>query len=140
MAEGYLKHLLKVNNITNVNVVSAGTHVNNEIPASEESITAMSVFDIDISKHKSKSVSREMLEWSNIIVGMTYLHVQSILTLFGFEYREKLKILHEFDDKNEDIFDPFGGDKKLYLSCFEDMKPAIDNIFSQVVTMLDKTN
>lgn len=140
MAEGYLKHLLKVNNITNVNVISAGTHANDESPASEESIKAMNVFEIDISTHKSKLVSKETLEWANLIVGMTYLHVQSILTLFGFEHRKKLKILHEFDQKNTDVVDPFGGDKKIYMSCFEEMKPAIDNIFAEIVSMLDKAN
>ena len=131
MAEAYFRDLCEKNKRGDINVVSAGIYAGNNFSASSEAVKIMSNYNIDISKHKSQQITKELLSLSDLVVVMTKSHRNAILTLFT-PVHEKIFLLHEFDNNIKDVFDPFGGNFDIYSKCFYEMKKALDNLFLDI--------
>ncbi len=132
MCEGYLKHLCKQASRNDITVESAGTFAGEGCPASINSAEIMADYDIDICSHTSSTLSEEKIEKANIIIAMTASHRAQIGAMYP-KALKKTRLLMEFADmENSDVEDPFGGDAQTYSSCFEQMKPALDNLFLDI--------
>ena len=131
MAEGYFRSLCEKSKRSDINVVSAGTYAGNTFPASSQAVRIMSDYGIDISKHKSQQITKELLNVSDLTVVMTRTHKERILAAFK-PVSSKVFLLHEFDSGIKDVFDPFGGNHDIYNSCFSEMKKALDNLFLDI--------
>jgi protein-tyrosine-phosphatase len=132
MAEAYFCDLCKKGNRSDIDVVSAGICAGNNILASPEAIRVMLNYNIDISKHKSQQLSESLIKSSDLIVVMTKFHKKAILESFSFIVN-KVFLLHEFDNCQKDILDPFGGDFNAYNECVAEMTPPLDNLFSEAI-------
>ena len=131
MAEAYFQDLCKKSKKKNIDVISAGIFAEENIPASYEAVKIMSNCNIDLSKHKSRQVTGELLNSSDIIVVMTKSHRNTIIVSYNIT-PEKVLLLHKFDNCNKDVFDPYGGNSDTYHRCFSEMKKALDNLFFDI--------
>ena len=131
MAEAYFKYLCEKNKKNKIDVVSAGIFAENNLPASSEAIKTMSSYGIDISKHKSRQITKELVKSSDVLVVMTKSHKSAILSSFGV-VSGKTFLLHKFDNSKKDVFDPFGGSFDTYNKCFLEMKKALDNLLLDI--------
>jgi len=131
MAEGYFRDLCKKNKRNDIDVASAGIFAGDNFSASPEAVKTMSNYSIDISKHKSRQITEELVRSSELIVVMTKPHKNTILASFNF-VSDKVSLLHGFDGSKKDVFDPFGGDFNIYNKCFSEMKKALDNLFLEI--------
>ncbi len=102
---------------------SAGIYANCSESASCGAINAMKHFDIDLSSHKSKALSPELIYEYDYIVPMTNSHKQALLS-FGVDQK---KILEFFDE----ISDPFMCDDEVYLNCANQIKQNLDKLFGE---------
>ena len=130
MAEGYFRHLLEQSEINDISVSSAGTSAFDGEPASSNSLSVMKDFGIDISGHRSRSLTEELIADSDLLVTMTGAHRDFIL-MSAPEAAPKVHLLGEYSDGGA-ISDPFGGGKEIYRICFESMKPALDGLFRKL--------
>ena len=71
MAEGIARDLFSKKNIRNHFVLSAGIQNITGEPASENAILVMEEIDLDISRHNSTLVRRELMEEADKILTMT---------------------------------------------------------------------
>ena len=131
MAEGYFRDLCEKSKRNDIEVASAGTFGWGAQGASTSAVKTMADYDIDISKHKSQALTEDLIISSDLIVVMTRSHRETILDMFDIG-SEKLYLLHEFDDTNEDVPDPIGGGLDTYKKCFSEMKDALDNLFLDI--------
>ena len=131
MAEAYFNYLCEKSKKNEIDVVSAGVFAENNHPASSEAIKTMSSYGIDISKHKSQQITKELVKSSDVIVVMTKSHRSTILSSFEV-VSKKIFLLHEFDNCKKDVFDPFGGNSDIYNKCFTEMKKALDNLLLDI--------
>jgi protein-tyrosine-phosphatase len=131
MAEAYFRDLCEKSKRNDIDIVSAGVFAGNNFPASPEAVKIMSNYNIDISRHKSRQITEELVESSDLIVVMTKSHKKTILTSFEIA-ADKIFLLHEFDNCKKDVFDPFGGNSDIYSKCFSEMKKALDNLFLDI--------
>lgn len=115
MAEGYLRSL----NISGVSVRSRGLYADGS-PVSENSILVMKEIGIDISKHISKQISHEDINWADKIICMSPSHENALRTVA----KDKASVL------GGGIPDPFGGDTGAYRSCRDEIIKQIDITFS----------
>lgn len=95
---------------------SAGLCAYNGMKASTNAITAMKEIGIDISEHKSRLLTKEIVSWADFIFTMTESHLLGLLERFP-EAAGKTKTLK----KNGDIADPFGGDLGIYRRCRDEI-------------------
>ncbi len=131
MAEAYMKKLLKTDRQTDTVVKSAGTAASNGYPANINSILVMKRMGIDLSSHRSSSLSSPLVDEADIIIGMTRRHVQSITHFFP-RAAGKTRTLLSFIRDDADVPDPYGGDLEEYQSCLRLMKPALDRLYHRI--------
>ncbi|MBU0502835.1 MAG: L-threonylcarbamoyladenylate synthase [Candidatus Omnitrophota bacterium] len=132
MAQAIFEKKLKDKGIKDVEVLSAGTMLFGGLGATLEVKELLAEEGMDVSKHISQKVTRDMLNKSDIILVMEHFHEERILQLDP-QVKNRLFLLKEFakagaDDNNMDISDPIGKPKEFYVRTMDTIKQAIERI------------
>lgn len=141
MAKALLEKRLKEEGREDVEVLSGGIMILEGLPATEEVRGLLQKEGIDVSGHRSRRATKEMLKKSDIILVMESLHEKRILELAP-EARNKLFLLKEFahsarsgvsigtniSDTELDITDPIGRPVEFYAKIFAVIKEAVERI------------
>ena len=114
MAEGYLNS----KKIKDINAKSCGFMLKGE-PVSENAAAVMSEIGVDISAHKSRLVSKDLLGADKIYC-MGKAHKDALIGA-GVN-ADKISVL------GGGISDPFGGDISVYRACRDEIINAVDNL------------
>jgi len=110
---------------------SAGTSAYDGMTAAENAVLVLKEIGIDISRHRARLLTREMVESSALVVAMARRHKEEVLRIApGSE--GKVLVLGDLDPKrkNPDIEDPIGGDEAVY-------RRTRDEIAELVTLLLD---
>lgn len=92
---------------------SAGLAAQPGQPASSHAQEALRAFGIDLSDHRSRPLTAEMLASADWVFGMTQAHCEALAP-----YAKSLGIsLQVLSPSGYDIIDPFGADLAAYHSC-----------------------
>jgi L-threonylcarbamoyladenylate synthase len=108
-------------------IYSAGTMGLVGFPASEEAVWACATKDINIKKHKSTAMSRQLVKESDFIFTMSRAHLEQILAISP-EFAGKCSLLAE-----EDIPDPIGQNQQVYDKCAELIEKAVKKRISEFI-------
>jgi len=139
MAEGIFKYLLKNKNIDNINISSAGISAYEGEKANEKAISVLKSQGIDITSHKARQITDNIIEASDLILTMTYSHKMTILK-YAPKASKKVFTLREFantfneenTEDNFDIDDPFGMDYNVYEQSMEEIKSELEKIIINI--------
>lgn len=118
MAEGILQAMFRDHPA--VNISSAGTHAVEGNPATEFAMITASEQGIDLSGHRARVLTRDLIHESTIILCMEPLHVEWVLAM-NRSADGKVFNLAEFSGKENPltyIFDPYGASIREYRECF----------------------
>jgi protein-tyrosine-phosphatase len=137
MAGAYFKSLCEKSARADITVESAGTFAGEGELASAQSVAVMKDYGIDLSGHRSSTLTKGKIDSADLIVAMTSSHRHHIGSISPSALK-KTRTLLEFTQNNGNISDPFGGTEKIYSDCFEEMKDALDNLFLEVITKKKK--
>jgi protein-tyrosine-phosphatase len=94
-------------------VDSAGTWAEADIPASENSVKAMSRRKLDISSHRSKEINKALLEKSDLILVMEPGHKEALQVEFP-GIAERVFLLSEMSGEAAAVQDPYGRSRAEY--------------------------
>jgi protein-tyrosine-phosphatase len=132
MAEGFLNKML-LDKTDEVKVISAGLNAYGGSPT-REAIEVMKTEDIDISGYRSKQLTKELIETSDLILTMKKEYKDSILSRYP-EFKHKVFTLKEFAGETEDldIADPYSEGMKAYEACAKEIKQTLTNAFEKIV-------
>jgi len=97
-------------------------------PASTEAIIACAAKGIDITAHKSRTLSQQLIEDSDFIFTMERMHRWRV-TALSPEATERCVLLAE----NEEIADPIGQSQQIYNGCAELIESAVRKRISELV-------
>lgn len=127
MAEALLKEELEDRGLSpmQVSVESAGMMAGNGAPASPEAIEVMREVGIDISDHRSRQLTAEMVEEADRIYVMTRGHEDAMNDTFPKAWK-KVKVL------GGGISDPFGLPVPYYRECRDQIGGAIRPIATEL--------
>ena len=108
-AEGIFKFLIKDDDkLKNIKAESAGLTAEIGAAASVNSVkVCMEDYGIDISSHKSRQLTENIIENTDLFVCMTMGHAQALMG-FGVP-KNKIYVL--------DVSDPYGGNIGIYRQC-----------------------
>lgn len=120
MAEVLAKDLLA--DQEGVVVGSAGVFAGNGQPASAEAVEAMKAMGLDLSGHRSRALSPELIQQVDQIYTMTESHRQSVLSVAP-EAIDKVQRL----DPRGDISDPFGASVEVYRDTANQIRSALES-------------
>ncbi len=112
MAEGLARHLLAhglVPGDRNWQIQSAGAWASLGSPATPEAVEAMRRLDVDISTHRSQPLTRDLIDWAAIIIGMSQAHIDQVLSMNPAARGKVIRL-----DPERDIEDPIGRSQDVY--------------------------
>ncbi len=119
MAEEMMKSLLKEKGLEDrFSIYSSGTAVDKSRAASDNAISALKEIGLDLTAHRSKHTSRELIDKADLVLAMTSRHKDYILSIMP-EAGEKVFTLIEYagDGEKGDIMDPYLMNLETYRRC-----------------------
>jgi protein-tyrosine-phosphatase len=106
---------------------SAGLHALPGNPATNMAQRVAVEHGVDLSIHKAKFVSKDLVVWSDLILVMEKSHEESLLENFPEATGKTILIRHfaRFGSKSRGIADPYGLEYDAYRFCFLDIEDAV---------------
>lgn len=102
-----------------VQASSAGLFTTDGLPASKNAVIAAGELGADISAHRSRQLTAEMLDKVKYLVCMTGAHYDRLVEQYP-QYEDKI-----FTLASTDISDPFGGDLTVYRHAARQIDEAV---------------
>jgi protein-tyrosine-phosphatase len=110
-----------------VEVRSAGIAAFPGAPVSGGALRVSASHGIDLSSHRSSYLTKEVVDWADVILGMSPHHVIAAERLGG---EGKTRLITEFEIPersggailSQGVLDPIGGDDALYEETFQQLK------------------
>lgn len=130
MSEVILKEKLRKNGITGISVSSAGLMDMGGGKAKEEALKTIESLGVDISYHRSRHLTADMVKDADMIVVMESDHRDKILNKYP-EAKDKVFLLSNFGKEKgieRDIIDPYGGSIFNYRVALMDINLYMDGI------------
>ncbi len=115
---------IAVKNDLNVLIDSAGVFAQIGERATDEAVAAMAERGIDLSGHRTKPLTDELISMADVILAMTSAHKQLIEALAP----GKVYTLKEYAGDEGDISDPYGGDAEEYEKTAAEIYDALVDI------------
>jgi protein-tyrosine-phosphatase len=134
MAEALLKVLLVKSGepwARSITVSSAGTSNTRVSDASDQALMVMRERGIDMSRHKSRPISRELVDQADLILCMETHHVSTLEQAFP-ESGDKLHLLTEYCGSSGDIPDPSGKPTLAYELCARQMEELMLSLIEKI--------
>ena len=125
MAEGWLNHKLAGKGWQ---AESAGVAAWDGGTAASEAIEVMQEIGVDISAHRSRKLSRKLVEEADLILAMTGGHLREINQRFP-EAKDKVQLLNSFGPgPAADVADPFGFSADAYRHTRDELVQALGDL------------
>jgi protein-tyrosine phosphatase len=136
LAEALFRDLVKER--TDYQVTSAGVGAFSGQAASKHSVKLAQERGLDLSSHRSKAVTIDLVEKASHIFALSRSHLASLLDDYP-EAEDKMYLLSEFaaDDalRGRDVSDPFGGDLEDYRA----MQRHLDQLLPSIHAFIEQT-
>lgn len=132
LAEALLVRTLKERGIEGVLVSSAGTGAWDGAPASEGAYLVGLERGLDLSGHRARLLTRELVEDADLILTMARHHRARVDELGG---DGRVFVLGEFAGRSGDdaeVSDPFGGDLEVYRETCAELEALITAVVERL--------
>lgn len=118
-----------------IRIDSAGLYAPAGEKASDNAVKAMIPYGIDLSNHRTKPLTEELLEQADLVLTMT--QAQKMMLQLGGKGR--VYTLTEYAGVEGDIKDPYGGDLEEYAQCAQQIYDALTEVAEKLADeMTDK--
>lgn len=130
MAMGILRHQTSLEEDL-WRIESAGVWAREGNPAHANVELILQEMGVDISRHRSRQVTREMLKKFNLVLVMELGHKEGLRTAFP-ELANKVLMLSEIVEQRYDIVDPIGGT----LADFRETAQELEHLLQEGMEMI----
>ena len=132
MAEAMMQEALVSRGVEQVMVSSAGTGAWDGAPVSEGAYLVGLEHGLDLSTHRARLLTRELVKSADLILTMSGHHRARVAELGG---EDKVHVLGEYAGREEsraEVSDPFGSDLASYRQTYEELQELIGGVVSRV--------
>ncbi len=119
MAAAILAHLLAEHGVAGIEVGSAGTAPWDGAPASEGSYLVSLEHGLDLSGHRARQLTTDLVESSDLVLGMGPHHVDRVAQLGGAGKAHLLGGYAGEPEERAEVEDPFGGTLEEYRATYD---------------------
>ena len=120
----------------NIKTKSAGVIAPNSLPASSNAVSIMKELDIDISGHRTQSLTKELIEEADLVFVMTQIHKLEVINFLEKPGKE-IYLVKEFDPEvhqwNMDVADPIGKPINVYRYCRDEINRCIPGLIKKIL-------
>jgi protein-tyrosine-phosphatase len=138
MAEALFANLLK-QRATDMDwqVSSAGVWAYDGNRASEGAVKALQRIGIDLSNHRSQSISKDMMLENDLILVMERNHKEALQAAYP-KLAYKIYLLAEMVGMSHDILDPIGGSAADYEDTAAELELLLTDAFPRIEKLVNK--
>ena len=132
MAEAIARRLVAERGLSDASVGSAGTSAWDGATASDGALLVGMEHDLDLSTHRARQLSPEIVRDSDVILVMGPHHRERVHALGG---EGKTWLLTEYASNGHTeraVSDPFGGDLELYRTTFQELEREIQKVVNRI--------
>lgn len=126
MAAAILTHLLQERGVRGIDVSSAGTAPWDGAPASEGSYLVSLEHGLDLSGHRSRQLTTDLVAGADLVLGMGQQHVERLAQLGGAEKSHLLGAYAGEPEADAEVADPFGGTLEEYRTTYDRLAALLD--------------
>lgn len=119
-----------------VAVASAGVAAAPGAAASEGAVRVAAERGLDLSDHTSQPLTRELVEWADLILTMSASQIIGVADLGGAEKVALVTDFIEGEGRGEPVEDPFGADAAAYRRTFDQLHRAVGGVFERLTPIL----
>ncbi|MCA1807866.1 MAG: low molecular weight protein arginine phosphatase [Kiritimatiellia bacterium] len=123
MAEYLMRHHLR--GVRGWSIASAGLFAAAGLPASAPAVEVLSEKGIDLTPHRSRLLTKDMVDSAALLVVMTRFHATELKARYPAA-AGKVRMLSDFGDgATRDIPDPIGGSVEVYRTIRDEINSAL---------------
>ena len=132
MAEAIARRILADAGKENVVVESAGTNAWDGAPASDEALLVGVERNLDLSGHRSRRLTREMIEAADLVLVMSSEHLARVRELDSTANAYLLAGYGSNESSRHAISDPFGGNLDDYRATADELERQLKEILGRI--------
>lgn len=130
----YLDQLGDKVNSQDYQIVSAGIYTRDGLPASSEAVAVMKEENIDLTGHRSRQITGELINAADIILTMSTGHRDFLRRQFP-DMAGRIFDLRQFSTQVAgDVEDPYGAGIEAYRSAMKELKELIPRAAERIIS------
>jgi protein-tyrosine-phosphatase len=132
LAEAIARKVAAESGRTDVSFSSAGTHAAEAAPATDEALLVGLERGVDLSGHRSRRLSRELLADQDLVLVMSESHLSHVKSLSPGTRVEMLAGFGGGHGSRRSIADPFGGDLSVYRQTADELERELRALLERI--------
>ena len=132
LAEGIARREAIERGLMDFDVGSAGTSAWNGAPASDGGLLVALEHGVDLSGHRARQLTREIVQENDVILVMGPHHLERAEALGGEGKAHLLTHYAAHGSTDRAVSDPFGGDLEVYRATYEELVKEIKRVFDRI--------
>lgn len=132
LAEGIARREAIERGLIDFDVTSAGTSAWNGAPASDGALLVALEHGVDISEHRARQLTRDIVVDQDVILVMGPHHLERAEALGGEGKAHLLTHYAAHGSSDRAVSDPFGGDLEVYRATYEELEREIKRVFDRI--------
>jgi protein-tyrosine phosphatase len=132
LAEAIAKQVLPGRLDFDVEIASAGTSALDGSPASRNSVEVAERHGLDLSPHRSRLLTRELLHDADLVVTMGVRHREAVEDIDPDSVESTFLLTNFSDVHNGDIPDPIGNDLAVYERTYLVIRDCIESMTTKL--------
>ncbi len=132
LAEAIATAMVRARGLHDIDVSSAGVGAWDGAAASDGSLLVALEQGLDLSTHRARIVTHELVDATDVIFAMSPSHLDRLLAFGG---AGKTHLLTEYASRGEDragVMDPFGSELGVYRETYEQLHHAIERALDRL--------
>jgi protein-tyrosine phosphatase len=119
--------------LLDIDASSAGATASEGAPASDGALLVGLERNLDLSHHRSRLLTKQLVDEADVILAMGIAHLDRIEELGGEGKAHLLTSYASHDSTVRSINDPYGGDLETYRATFDELEKEIRRLFDRLV-------
>jgi protein-tyrosine phosphatase len=115
-------------------IESAGVWAISGLPATSNAVAAMRSLGIGLEDHRSQAVTEYLLNKFNLILCMEQEHKSTLQRNYP-SYAERIYLLSEMADGQQEVDDPVGGSVQIYQTTIQKISRYLELGYSKIVQL-----
>jgi protein-tyrosine-phosphatase len=132
IAEAIARRLASDRGLSDLTVGSAGTAAWDGAPASDGALLVAMEREVDLSPHRARLLTRDLVNAADLILAMGPHHLERIEALGGTGRAHLLSAYASRGRSDRSISDPFGGDLDIYRTAFDELDREVQLVVDRI--------
>ena len=132
IAEAVARKLIVERGLSDVELQSAGTSAWDGAPASDGALLVGMERNLDLSQHRSQTLTRELVRDADLVLAMGPHHLERIEALGGGGKAYLLTDFASHGASSRPVNDPIGGELEVYRATADELEQEVRRVFDRI--------